>query len=74
MKKPGRKKNMYETQLDYIKVLIDMEKYDDAVKKLNHIKNNILKIIEKKQQKEIDAEEEIVRILNEELAKAPTKY
>lgn len=74
MKKPGRKKNMYETQLDYIKVLIDMEKFEDAVEKLNHIKNNISKKIENKQQKGIDAEKEIIRILNEELEKAQTKY
>lgn len=31
-KKPTRKKNLYETQLDYIKVLIDMKNYPDAIK------------------------------------------
>lgn len=41
MKTLNRKKNMYDTQLDYIKTLIEMEKYSDAIDKLNYIKNKL---------------------------------
>lgn len=47
MRKPNRKKNMFETQLDYIKVLIDMKNYTDAVEKLEYIKTKLETILEK---------------------------
>lgn len=43
IKKPQRKKNMYETQLDYIKILIDTEEYSDAIEKLDYIKTKLEK-------------------------------
>ena len=32
---------MYDTQLDYIKTLIDLEKHQDAINKLDYIKNKL---------------------------------
>lgn len=52
IKKPQRKKNMYETQLDYIKILIDMEEYSDAIEKLDYIKTKL----EKYEKGKIDTE------------------
>lgn len=43
MKKPKRKINMYDTQLDYIKILIDQNKNKEAINKLNYIKNKLEK-------------------------------
>lgn len=45
MKKRKRKTNMYDTQLDYIKVLIDNENYTDAIEKLDFIKSTLNKKI-----------------------------
>lgn len=52
IKKPHRKKNMYETQLDYIKILIDAEEYSDAIEKLDYIKTQL----EKYEKRKIDTE------------------